>query len=68
MKKDAVLAIIVPCYNEQEILAQTIKTLTDLINSLIDKQIINSQSKIIFVNDGSKDDTWNIIKTAHKQI
>lgn len=67
MKKDAVLAIVVPCYNEEEILAQTIKTLSDLINSLIDKQLINSASKLIFVNDGSKDNTWNIIQAAHKQ-
>ena len=67
MKKDAVLAIIVPCYNEQEILAQTVKTLSELVDSLINKQLISSQSKIVFVNDGSKDNTWNIIQAAHKQ-
>ncbi len=67
MKKDAILAIVVPCYNEEEVLAQTMKTLSNLINLLIKKQLINPQSKIIFVNDGSKDSTWNIIQTAHKQ-
>ena len=67
MKKDTVLAIIVPCYNEEEVLNKSIKTLADLTFSLIKKNLISPQSKIIFVNDGSKDKTWNIIEKAHKE-
>ena len=67
MKKDAVLAIIVPCYNEEEILNKSIKTLSDLTNSLIAENLISPKSKLVFVNDGSKDKTWNIIERAHKE-
>lgn len=67
MKKSATLAIIVPCYNEEEILNKSIKRLSDLMTSLIEKEQISSKSKIVCVNDGSKDKTWNIIEKAHKE-
>lgn len=65
MKKTAELAIIIPCFNEEAILPQTIKTLSDLLKHLIEKKEIASTSKLVFVNDGSKDKTWEIIKKAH---
>jgi len=58
------LAIVVPCYNEEEVLHLTILNLTKKLNSLIDKNRISTNSKIIFVNDGSSDNTWNIIEDA----
>ncbi|MBE6458847.1 MAG: glycosyltransferase family 2 protein [Alphaproteobacteria bacterium] len=56
------LAIILPCYNEEEILPHTIKKMRALISGMIKKKKISADSKICFVNDGSRDDTWNIIK------
>ena len=67
MKKSATLAIIVPCYNEEEILNKSIKRLSDIMTSLIEREQISSKSKIVCVNDGSKDKTWNIIEKAHKE-
>lgn len=56
------LAIVSPCYNEQEILRDSAKRLTLLFDELIAKGKIASDSFILFVNDGSKDRTWEIIK------
>ncbi len=55
------LAIILPCYNEQEILPKTIKTMDKLLNKLINSKQISSSSQICFVNDGSKDKSLKII-------
>lgn len=60
------LAIVVPAYNEEKVLKQTIKILTQLIHDLQPKQI-DSDSFILFVDDGSTDQTWNFIKTASLQ-
>ena len=57
-----VLFIVIPCYNEEEVLPKTAPMFLDKITSLIDKEKINSSSRILFVNDGSKDKTWDIIK------
>ena len=57
-----VLYIVVPCYNEEEVLHETTKQLKEKIKSLIKKNIISSESKVMYVNDGSKDNTWSIIK------
>lgn len=57
------LAIVVPCYNEEEMLPITIKTLSELISSLIQKDKISSDSFVVFIDDGSKDKTWNTIET-----
>lgn len=60
MKKN-ILTIIVPCYNEQEVLPETVKELGGILQSLIDDHQISSESKILFVNDGSQDKTWQLI-------
>lgn len=60
MKKN-ILTIIVPCYNEQEVLPETVKELGEILQSLIDDHQISSESKILFVNDGSQDKTWQLI-------
>ena len=61
------LYIVVPCFNEEEVLPETSKRLKDKIMNLINSNKISSESKILFVNDGSSDNTWNIIKNLHKQ-
>lgn len=61
MEKSNILTIIVPCYNEQEVLPETVKELGSILNRLIEKDKVGISSKILFVNDGSKDNTWNLI-------
>ncbi len=67
MKKNKVLYVVIPCYNEEEVLLETTKRLKKKINDLIERKIIDKQSKIMFVNDGSKDNTWNLIEQLHKE-
>lgn len=55
------LAIVLPCYNEQDVLPRSIERLTDLLNDLIKRGKISADSFMMFVNDGSKDRTWEII-------
>ncbi len=61
------LYLVIPCYNEQEVLPETSKQLREKINSLIKKEKISSKSRIVFVNDGSKDTTWQIIQNLHDE-
>lgn len=67
MKETAILYIVIPCYNEEEVLQETTKQLRQKLKSLIDKKIISSKSKVMYVDDGSKDNTWNIIKTIARE-
>lgn len=60
------LAIIIPCFNEEEMLPKSIKTLTKILTSLIDENLISKDSNLVFVNDGSRDKTWEKIEKAHK--
>ena len=60
----AILAIIVPCYNEQEVIPNTIKKLSSLLKNMCDRDLISIDSYLLFVDDGSKDNTWNIITQA----
>lgn len=60
-KKLPILYIVIPCYNEQEVLPKTAPLFLDKINELIELNKIHSNSKIMFINDGSKDRTWEII-------
>ena len=62
-----VLYIVIPCYNEQEVLPVTTKVLSSKMASLIQNGEISPDSKVMFVNDGSKDSTWQIIKDVHAQ-
>ena len=60
------LYIIIPCYNEQEVLPITSKLFLEELIKLIEKNKISDDSRILFVNDGSKDNTWQIIKDLSK--
>ena len=62
-----VLYLVIPCYNEEEVLPETSKQLLEKINSLVQKQKISEKSRIVFVNDGSKDRTWELIENLHAQ-
>ena len=61
------LAIIIPCYNEELCLASTAEKLTEVICDLISKEKIKDNSYIYLVDDGSKDNTWNIIEELHSK-
>lgn len=56
------LYIVVPCYNEEEVLGETASRLREKVYSLISEGKISRDSRILFVNDGSKDGTWDMIK------
>lgn len=60
-----ILYAVIPCYNEQEVLHETAKRLREKFKNLIDSGEISAKSRIVFVNDGSKDATWQIIRDLH---
>ena len=62
MKKNNKLFVVIPCYNEEEVLEETTKRLKVKLNQLIKKKVIAEDSKVMYVNDGSKDKTWELIK------
>lgn len=64
--KKPILFIVIPCYNEEEVLPVTAPLFLKKINQLIDDGVVSSKSRILFVNDGSKDRTWEIIKQFAK--
>ena len=59
--------LVIPCYNEQEVLPETSRQLKIIMHDLIEKGKISQKSRIAFVNDGSKDMTWNIISQLHEE-
>ncbi len=61
-QKKPILYIVIPCYNEQEVLPITNEIFKNKIYELINADKIDKTSKVLFVNDGSKDNTWSIIK------
>lgn len=61
------LAIVSPCFNEEEILDDSIMRLSSLFDELINNKKISPDSFVLFVNDGSKDNTWEIIKLHHQK-
>ncbi|MGM9908656.1 MAG: glycosyltransferase family 2 protein [Limosilactobacillus vaginalis] len=65
--KEDILTIVVPCYNEEEVLPETVKELGEILTNLITQSKVSSLSKILFVNDGSKDKTWQLISQYTKQ-
>jgi len=61
------LYFIIPCYKEEAVLPETAKRLQQKMQNLIKNQKISPESKIVFVNDGSTDRTWEIIQQLHEQ-
>lgn len=62
-----ILYLVIPCYNEEEVLHETAKRLKEKISTMVSEGMISMKSRIMFVNDGSKDNTWNIIQQLHEQ-
>ncbi|MFQ9207003.1 MAG: glycosyltransferase family 2 protein, partial [Flavonifractor plautii] len=60
-----ILYIVVPCYNEEEVLPETSRRLRAKLEGLMAAGRISEQSRVLFVNDGSRDKTWNIIEMLH---
>lgn len=65
--KNNILYLVIPCYNEEEVLHETTKQLKNKMEKLIKDKLISDQSRVMYVNDGSKDNTWPIIKEIHSK-
>lgn len=67
MPRCEVLYLVIPCYNEEEVLPETTRRLTAKLEGLIQQGQIDPRSKIVYVNDGSKDGTWPLIARLHQE-
>lgn len=65
--RDNVLYIVIPCYNEEEVLCETAERLKGKMKTMMKTGMVSSKSKIIFVNDGSRDRTWEFIQKLHRE-
>lgn len=65
MKAEKTLYVVVPCYKEEAVLPETSKRLREKMTALIAQGKISEKSRVMFVNDGSKDRTWEIISDLH---
>lgn len=63
--QNPILALVIPCYNEEEVIKTTINRLIEVLDGLAAQDKISAESFIYLVNDGSKDNTWNIIQELH---
>lgn len=61
------LYLVIPCYNEEEVLPETAKRLKDKLSALVQAGKIHPDSRIVFVNDGSRDKTWEMIQELHRK-
>lgn len=61
-----ILTIVVPCYNEEEVLPETVFRLSGVLDAMIADQLVASTSTVLFVDDGSKDATWSLIERFHE--
>lgn len=67
MRKRNILYIVIPCFNEEEVIKETTRELKKKLENLIKKKVISKKSKVMYVNDGSKDKTWEKIKAIHQK-
>ena len=64
--KKNILYLVIPCYNEEEVLPITTKKLTEKLDKMIKGKLVSKESRIMYVNDGSKDRTWELIGQFNK--
>ena len=62
-----ILYLVVPCYNEEQVLPETAKRLTEKLSGMIEGGAVSPESRILLVNDGSRDRTWEIIRALHDE-
>ena len=62
-----VLSVVIPCLNEEECLNNTTDTILAILKKLSDENLISEDSFILYVDDGSTDNTWNIIQSQNKE-
>lgn len=67
MAEGKIIYMVVPCYNEEEVLDETTRQLTEKFHTLMGEGRISRKSRILYVNDGSKDQTWPIISRLHEE-
>ncbi len=65
--KDTKLFVVVPCYNEEEVLGETSSRLDKLFAKMVSDGLLSPESRVVFVDDGSKDKTWSIIDSLCKE-
>lgn len=58
------LCVVVPCYNEQEVLSESVKRLTAVLEGMIAANLVHDDSHVLFVDDGSRDETWSLIEAT----
>lgn len=61
------LYLVVPCYNEEEVLPETVRRLTDKLRRMEEKGLVSGDSRILLVDDGSRDSTWELICGFHRE-
>ncbi len=61
-----ILYLVVPCYNEEEVLPETARRLKEKLHALIARGAVSRESRVLFVNDGSRDKTWSLIEGLHR--
>ncbi|MBQ8655217.1 MAG: glycosyltransferase family 2 protein [Clostridia bacterium] len=67
VKEAKTLYVVIPCYKEEEVLPETARRMKIKMKSLMDSGMISPESRVMFVNDGSKDRTWDIIAQLHEE-
>lgn len=61
------LGIVIPCYNEEAVVADTAAEVLGILGDLVQREVISADSFVLFVNDGSTDSTWQLITGLHSQ-
>ena len=64
---EPILFLVIPCYNEEEVLPETNRCVGDKLRRMIKDGVVSGKSRILYVNDGSRDRTWNIIQELYRQ-
>ena len=67
MDKKNILYIVIPCYNEEAVIRETARQVAIKMQQLYEKELISAKSKVLFVDDGSKDMTWPMIEALHAE-
>ena len=61
-----IVYLVIPCYNEEEVLPETNRRLTEKMNTMVAQGLADEKSRILYVDDGSRDKTWNLIQEYHE--